>query len=292
MNGTYLLKAHKCSETGETGLLFNDCPIIQYPMVALEGLLVAHDLLEHVNGLNKIGSIDDELEALGGVWFVRGELCDLNRGKPSYYSPDESLASDVLNMARIYNNGVNFKTDVPKLDRDHFFYETAVEIVEIAKNGVNSEIDDDERNQDRLDHYFDSAIAYMINGYDKADNKYNQANVNGLFWDIAAEVDRFLKEYELIEGAQFELIINDNGVRFVHKEDDFVITVYAFFNGECEEIQIVNYDNSPLIEWLENNDLDYYEDEIIGSIECGLSDHDIDDHDLSFEFEYAYVEAA
>lgn len=33
---------------------------------------LAHDLLEHVNGLQLIGSWEDELEATGSFWFTRG----------------------------------------------------------------------------------------------------------------------------------------------------------------------------------------------------------------------------
>jgi hypothetical protein len=33
---------------------------------------VAHDVLEHINGPDKIGSVEDELEAIGAKWFTRG----------------------------------------------------------------------------------------------------------------------------------------------------------------------------------------------------------------------------
>lgn len=46
--------------------------------VATSGKLVAHDLLEHPN-IAIIGSIGDELEALGGVLYMRGQFGDISR---------------------------------------------------------------------------------------------------------------------------------------------------------------------------------------------------------------------
>lgn len=63
-----------------------------------DGTLLAHDLLEHQNGVNNIGPIWDELEALGGLWFVRGRWGDLMTDQMSYYSPAHNIASDIANM--------------------------------------------------------------------------------------------------------------------------------------------------------------------------------------------------
>ncbi len=37
-----------------------------------KGSLIAHDIVEHQNGMAAIGGIDDELEAIGALWQVRG----------------------------------------------------------------------------------------------------------------------------------------------------------------------------------------------------------------------------
>ncbi len=87
--------------TGETGFKIEGVPVIDAPMVALEGLLIAHDLLEHVQGVESIGTIQDELLAEGGIWFVRGQHGDITR-RPSMHTPMEHLASDVVNMGVLY----------------------------------------------------------------------------------------------------------------------------------------------------------------------------------------------
>ena len=40
---------------------------------AREGFMIAHDLLDHQNGPANIGMIWDEFEALGALWYSRGQ---------------------------------------------------------------------------------------------------------------------------------------------------------------------------------------------------------------------------
>jgi hypothetical protein len=266
----YKMVARKDLETGETGLMFSDCPIINYPMVANEGLLVAHDLLEHVNGLDKIGSIDDELEALGGVWFVRGNYGVLRRNSQSYISPDQSLASDVLNMARIYNNGVEFKTDVPTIYQDSYMYNIAVEICELARNDIPGEIEEDELDQGRIDFYLKSAVAYIVNGYEKASAKFEQFEVNQLFWNIAETIDNFLKHEELMEGQEFILIVDYEDLTATFEEDieEDAHTISIEFDGSHYGFTVYDNDTYEVDQWLINNGLEY----VNSDTQCALSE--------------------
>lgn len=206
---TVILEARKDRETGELGYMVVGTKMIEYPMVSREGLLIAHDLLEHVNGVDSIGSIDDELEALGGVWYVRGEFSDLNRNSRvgSRNSPEENLAGDVLNLARIYNNGVNFRTPVPETE-EHDEDISFESIIDIAKGQVEDEIDEEDRDAERLKQYFDAVLHYMRKGYDKAAAKYpNQCMVNDLFWAIAEACDPYVGSAEM-KGQRLELSYN------------------------------------------------------------------------------------
>ena len=40
--------------------------------MTVDGQVVAHDIVEHCNGIENIGSVEDELEALGAILYVRG----------------------------------------------------------------------------------------------------------------------------------------------------------------------------------------------------------------------------
>jgi len=74
-----ILNARNCPTTGELGLIPRGITMGEGYVAATEGELIAHDILEHQNGLSAIGSVDDELEALGGLYFVRGWSGQLRR---------------------------------------------------------------------------------------------------------------------------------------------------------------------------------------------------------------------
>jgi len=99
--------------TGELGLIVDGLKQLSNEFMATtEGLIIAHDLIEHQNGIKAIGSIDDELEALGACWWIRGQWGLLREG--SYNSPEEGLARDVGHLGEIFCRGVEFRTYVPR----------------------------------------------------------------------------------------------------------------------------------------------------------------------------------
>ena len=188
------LVCKKDTSTGEFGYMVEGVPFINYPMATQEGFSIAHDLLEHVNGVESIGSIDDEIEALGGVWFVRGQHGRLeNTGKPRYV-PEEHLSSDISNMARIYNGGVEFKTPVPETE-EHELDCVWEAIIQLGRRDITFEMDKEEIDQERLDHYFDACLHYMRTGYDKAALRFNDDSwaANQLFWAIAEGADPYVR---------------------------------------------------------------------------------------------------
>lgn len=54
------------------------------------GMLIAHDILEHVNGPEAIGSIEDELEALGAVAFTRANFIPVTIAHDMEYLSEQS----------------------------------------------------------------------------------------------------------------------------------------------------------------------------------------------------------
>lgn len=192
-------------ETGELGLMVAGTPVISYPMVAHEGRLIAHDILEHQNGLGSIGSVGDEVEALGGVWFIRGQFSDLSRdGYGSMYSPEENLAADLTNLARIYHDGVPLRVDVKNTkttDDDESFEE----MISIAKRDVLRELDGCEIDHKRLAEYFSACLDLLRTGYRKAARRFGSAHrANSLFWAVAQAVEPYARHVEH-EGQEFRL---------------------------------------------------------------------------------------
>lgn len=80
----------ECRETGSWGIAVKGIDTSLDLFVATQGRLVAHDLLEHLDGIDKIGDLEDELRALGALMYVRGWSYDWGR-----YSVGEVIASDL-----------------------------------------------------------------------------------------------------------------------------------------------------------------------------------------------------
>lgn len=205
-----ILKTREDSATGETGLVIEGVRDLDMPMVATvpgAGLQIAHDLVEHVNGVGEIGGIGDELEALGAMWFVRGVTGQLRRdGAGSRHSVEVNIASDVSRMAIDFANGVGFERVVPRT-RASSEDDTFREILEIARGDAILEVEhiSSDENLEYLFQYFNNATHFMRAGYRKARKKYGSTEVaNNMFWQIAEAVDRCMRIEELL-GQDFEL---------------------------------------------------------------------------------------
>lgn len=196
---TYLI-VHRDRETGELGFLPEGVRLMDYPMVATQGLLVAHDLIEHQNGPRAIGGLWDELEALGASWWVRGQFNDLSRnGVGARYSPEENLGSDVANLSAIWED-LELSLATPPTTRAGDYEDGLQGIIEAAVK--------DARDNDRpMDPEFRrAAIHWMRSGLRKARRRWRGRAItaNRTFWDIAQAVDRVINEIEY-EGQRFLL---------------------------------------------------------------------------------------
>lgn len=193
--------------SGDIGLMVKQVRQIDTFMVAREGRLIAHDIIEHVNGLQSIGSVDDEIEAMGAAWYVRGQYCDLSRdGYGSLFTPEESIGRDIANLGETYHRGVRFRTPVPRThssDMDCAFEE----IIKCGMSDLRSELRSQNEPIDysRLTDYKTAVMHYMRQGYRKAKKRYGSSmKANSMFWNIAQAVEPYAKHAEL-EGQKFRL---------------------------------------------------------------------------------------
>lgn len=210
-------------ETGKLGLMIKGTPMIDYPMVAVEGFLVAHDLIEHQQGVSKIGSIGDELLALGGVWYTRGQHADINRKRPSFHSPEEDLASEVLNMAGLALNGTPLRVKVPHYTHEHDQDDSFETIIEIAQSQFYSEFG---KTSASVEWYWEAALHLMRQGYNMAKKRFerkgNRWTANTMFWNIAEAVDSIINNVEY-EGQQFRLAYDSTDAHCseIYPDDDY-----------------------------------------------------------------------
>lgn len=219
----YLLTYTECQETGSKGFTIGETNShlveIGEPFVAVEGELVAHDLVEHSDYKN-IGSIGDELRALGALWYVRGQHGEIRRDRVgSAYTPSQSIAHGVAEMARVYCERYDscFGEDVPvyKDISNLIEYESLKEIVSYAIKYSKEEIDDFEEVKDLWYEFFHHCLKFLMKGFEDAQRRYDKHGsfyANNLFWNITEEVDKALEWCEF-DGQQFELqVIHSQGV--------------------------------------------------------------------------------
>lgn len=216
--------------TGEIGLVLKNLNINDdMPMVAITGETIAHDLLEHVNGIDKIGTIQDELQALGALWFVRGQFGYLRKIE-SFHSVETNIASDVSRMAmdyikNIYHDEIT-KLKTKRVDECETEFQ---EILNIAKTRFNTEIRYSEpltnEEKSNADYYFSQVIHNLRKGYRKAVTKYKgePAKTNNLFWAITDAINKAIKYNETFEGLEFKLSygFNKNGCAVAYVNEHF-----------------------------------------------------------------------
>jgi hypothetical protein len=196
------LKCIEDNTTGIIGLILADMPQNDDTNAANEGLLIAHDILEHQNGAKRIGTIDDELEALGGLWYVRGQHGELSRdGRGSMYSVHESVAFDLSRMFRdhFYGHHVSKAPRTRKCEADEDFKE----IINCTLEQIPGELDSEELGNPKLsilrDEYLKACLARLRIGYRKAFKKYEKHGrffANDLFWVIVQQVNMYCKNAE------------------------------------------------------------------------------------------------
>lgn len=214
------------------GLIIKGTPETDGMFADRDGTLIAHDLLEHVNGAANIGTVWDELEALGAIWYVRARHGDLLTGRPNYHSPESNLASDVSRMFRdwIHNES---KYCGPRFERigrrKHWEDESFQTILDIAAHEIKqeSEYSDDESDLDSLPDYLDLALRRMRAGYRKAVKRFerrgaSQFYAGNQFVAVREAVNAALTEVEY-EGQEFILSYGDGEarVRPVYGDSDY-----------------------------------------------------------------------
>lgn len=171
---------------------------------SVEGYAVAHDVLEHLNGFENIGPIADELQALGAMWYIRGQFGMLSK-RGTIYSPHESIAFDLSRMFEdfyLHNSYLPIPPKTKKCDFDDDFHDIIKLMLEKGWFD-SSDIRPDHDSVVKL--YKRAALSYMRIGYRKAKKRYEDSNkINMLFWRMSEAFDDILK-YCDFEGQKWVL---------------------------------------------------------------------------------------
>lgn len=178
-----------------------------YP--ANTGALLAHDLIEHRHGIDSIGSIEDELQAIGAGWITRGQWGDYIRGRNNSICPYVMAASDVLNLFELCVNVGEYIKTIPSIKEvegleNHLWHEDMNLILAEFRGQVKKEYPD--ASKDTIDQFSNAALYYMLQGVDSLVAELgDRFRGNNIFWCIAQEYDSLLKTDGLSEGIEYRI---------------------------------------------------------------------------------------
>lgn len=215
----YTLLVNRDPSTGELGLVLDGVQIDDMPMVDTDGYSIAHDIVEHVSGTEFIGEIQDELIALGAMWYVRGQLGDLRRdGRGIMHSVEQHFASDVSRMYEDFCCGTPLSVRGRPLRKtrsseiDHVI-DTILEEAQLRHV--------DGSTATKRTQYEALVRQAMRVGYSTARRKYESRGrffANNLFWNIQEAVERVHKYHELFDGMTFTMQTVGDDVRITLDE--------------------------------------------------------------------------
>lgn len=200
--------------TGEAGLVLDGVrPPDDQPVVdGGRGIQIAHDLIEHCHGLTQIGDLQDELEALGAIWYVRGRHDDITRDYVgSALNAYQHLSGELCKLFWDWreNGAVLPVNEGLYITRPHPNDDDFNLIITQAKSEVNSECrsrcvtwqSGPWRDFSRV------ALSCLRRGYRYAERREKKGgrDLNSQFWEIVRAVSEFSRHEELILGTRCAL---------------------------------------------------------------------------------------
>lgn len=140
---------------------------------ARSGLLLAHDLLEHLNGASQIGPVLEEMQALGAVWYVRGLDPDLAsdtpRSRPRMYSTQQSIGFDLIGMVNEWHEDTFPGTIEPPIEDEGIEGDFDLILAHVRKHAASEAYEPDEFDTEL---YTTTAQHYLRVGYRRAHAEY------------------------------------------------------------------------------------------------------------------------
>lgn len=192
---------------GELGfnLISNGMPNNGSEFVVGQGLIIAHDIIEHQQGLKKIGTLEDELIALGGIVYARGVTGELSNG---FTTAEETIAHDICRMFKYSLNNPKFTGHkyYPERLREEYEYDIIRDSIQKSRKILTLDEHDEYYSKGmsiEIQKYLCWTKHLMLHGVYLAERRFGNEHVAlHAFKNIQKEVDRFTPEYE---GQEFIL---------------------------------------------------------------------------------------
>lgn len=178
---------------------------------------IAHDIVEHINGIDSIGTIEDELEALGAFWETRCKYQDVRRDMQVRDDPQETLANDLYNVIIYWNRRKLYFKKTYKHPEDQSFLD-AIELFKLRfKNYQFTDLNENDFTQDQIDYFCNAALNLLRVGSRKLIRKYRKYDyiepsmaANAVFYNIVEAIKE--AESYIVEGSEVKLTIYDTHV--------------------------------------------------------------------------------
>lgn len=204
------------------GLVIKGMPDFDGLMADRDGSSIAHDLLEHQNGLDDMGPVWDELEALGGIWQVRGRHGDLQTTTGHAWTPAQNVGHDIGRMFLDWDgdNGPHSMATRPH-DYDEDFNEIISFGLEQARQEWPHARDEEELDESQLDAFGVLALHRMRTGFRKAQRRFGDGFCGyEMFRAVKEAVSRVCGDVEY-EGQEFILSYGDCTATIREVMDDY-----------------------------------------------------------------------
>ena len=207
---TLKLEVIDCPVTGDIGLAPAGHRVHDDYIAVTAGFTLAHDLIEHPNGMNSIGGVGDELEATGAIWYTRGQHCDLQRPDRSIYSPEQSLAHEIeTNFRYWFDRGCEFDMPVPRSTPG--YHDAAISMilklgVKYIREEYDYENDEDSPTIHDMAIFISACKHFMRSGIVKQQARFpkHQYEANNAFWNVQEAVEPFARSLDHV-GQTFDL---------------------------------------------------------------------------------------
>lgn len=178
------------------GLLQEGLKKIEIIDPIVDGNSIAHDNLDHLNGVSFIGRVDDEMEALGASWFIRGQYGDLSR-KKNISNIYKVYSSEIYSLMSLYIHNPEIVLKQPSIIDNDYIRETFSHILSLSQNDLIAYTKYAtlfENELARAEDFLKISLNLMLSGFEKAETLYqNGIFANNLFWSIVDAVDETIR---------------------------------------------------------------------------------------------------
>jgi hypothetical protein len=222
---------------GEMGWVVEElAEMEEQPSVARDGYLIAHDIVEHVNGIEAIGGIGEELQAMGGVWNTRGQWGDIRRGRYQNTDPHEALANDFQNMAIRYLNGEEMGYEIPEEVQESGYEDDFNDIWENTIIGLRREIEYEhfslskDEIEKMIEEFHKAAERFFHIGIIKHEALYgDRCNANTLFYNIVEALNGMVQgEPESYQRISLTINYDDLTATAMWEEEEYEEEEYEY----------------------------------------------------------------